>query len=403
MKDFLVFEGISKSFGSVQVVKNLNLSITKGEVFSLLGPSGCGKTTLLRMCGGFEEPDTGRILLNGMDITSLPPNRRPVNTVFQNYALFPHMSLGDNIAFGLRVGKPSLSVKEIGKKVEWALDLIQMADYAHRKPSEISGGQKQRVAIARAIVNKPQLLLLDEPLAALDLKLRQKMLLELDQIHDEVGITFLFVTHDQSEAMSLSDRIAVMNLGMIEQVGSPVEIYESPKSSFTAAFIGDTNFFDGNIKSLDQSGEYSILEINGLPDANCYNDRSHKVGDHINLSVRPEKIRIHRSEPDVNDHINVIKGTVEEKVYLGAFTKYWVRCGEWLIVVLDAHRHYLLDRNPPEWDDEVWLSWQRDDGFMLHSYREKDEVLLTNPDEEFSELTPDTQPGSLVQNPQDDT
>ncbi|MBF9016322.1 MULTISPECIES: ABC transporter ATP-binding protein [unclassified Oceanispirochaeta] len=403
MKDFLVFEGISKSFGSVQVVKDLNLSITKGEVFSLLGPSGCGKTTLLRMCGGFEEPDTGRILLNGVDITSLPPNRRPVNTVFQNYALFPHMSVGDNIAFGLKVGKPSLSLKEIGMKVEWALDLIQMAEYAHRKPSEISGGQKQRVAIARAIVNKPQLLLLDEPLAALDLKLRQKMLLELDQIHDEVGITFLFVTHDQSEAMSLSDRIAVMNLGMIEQVGSPVEIYESPKSSFTAAFIGDTNFFDGNIKSLDLVGEYSILEINGLPDANCYNDRSHKVGDHINLSVRPEKIRIHKSEPEVDDHINVLKGTVEEKVYLGAFTKYWVRCDEWLIVVLDAHRHYLLDRNPPEWDDEVWLSWQRDDGFMLHSYREKDEALLTNPDDEYSELTPDTQPGSLVQNPQDDS
>lgn len=402
MKDFLVFEGISKSFGSVQVVKDLNLSITRGEVFSLLGPSGCGKTTLLRMCGGFEEPDAGRILLNGRDITSLPPNRRPVNTVFQNYALFPHMSVKDNIAFGLKVGKPSLSSKEISGKVDWALDLIQMSEYSGRKPSEISGGQKQRVAIARAIVNKPQLLLLDEPLAALDLKLRQKMLLELDQIHDEVGITFLFVTHDQGEAMSLSDRIAVMNLGMIEQVGSPVEIYESPKSSFTAAFIGDTNFFDGNIKSLDKSGDYSLLEISGLPAAHCFNDSTHKIGDHINLSVRPEKIRISKAEPEADDHINILKGKVEDKVYLGAYTKYWVRCGEWLIVVLDAHRHYLLDRNPPEWDDEVWLSWHRDDGFMLHSYREQDEVLLTNPDDEFSELSPDTQPGSLVNNPQED-
>ena len=285
--------------------------------------------------------------------------------------------------------------------MDWALDLIQMNEYIHSRPSELSGGQKQRVAIARAVINKPELLLLDEPLAALDLKLRQKMLLELDQIHDEVGITFLFVTHDQGEAMSLSDRIAIMNLGKIEQVGSPAEIYESPVSSFTAAFIGDTNFFDGIVKSQSEDGQYSILDIEGLPSARCYNDQAHTVGDHINLSLRPEKIRISRKEPETDKSLNIIKGVVEDKVYLGAYTKYWVRCGNWLIVVLNAHRHFLLDRNPPEWEDEVWLSWHQDDGFILLKYRKKDEVLLTNPDEKYAGMTPDLQPGAILQSEED--
>ncbi len=401
MKDFLVFEGISKSFGSVEVIKDLNLNVKKGEVFSLLGPSGCGKTTLLKICGGFEEPDAGRMLLNGKDILSLPGHKRPVNTVFQNYALFPHLSVGENIAFGLKVSRKGFSRKEISREVDWALDLIQMNEYIHSRPSELSGGQKQRVAIARAVINKPELLLLDEPLAALDLKLRQKMLLELDQIHDEVGITFLFVTHDQGEAMSLSDRIAIMNLGKIEQVGSPAEIYESPVSSFTAAFIGDTNFFDGIVKSQSEDGQYSILDIEGLPSARCYNDQAHTVGDHINLSLRPEKIRISRKEPETDKSLNIIKGVVEDKVYLGAYTKYWVRCGNWLIVVLNAHRHFLLDRNPPEWEDEVWLSWHQDDGFILLKYRKKDEVLLTNPDEKYAGMTPDLQPGAILQSEED--
>ena len=389
-----MFEGISKSFGSVQVVKNLNLSLNQGEIFSLLGPSGCGKTTLLRICAGFENPDSGRIILNGKDITGLPPFKRSVNTVFQNYALFPHLTVRNNIAFGLRIKRKSKAETE--KEVDWALDLIQMKEYENSLPSEISGGQKQRVAIARAVVNKPQLLLLDEPLSALDLKLRQKMLLELDNIHDEVGITFLFVTHDQGESMSLSDRMAVMNLGRIEQVGTPAEIYESPVSSFTAAFIGDTNFFEGNIKSQTEDSEYSVLEIEGLPDIICYNDQKRSTGEHIYLSVRPEKIFVASQKPSARERQNILEGVVEDRVYMGAYTKYWVRCGKWLIVVMQPHRHFLLDQSPPVWDDRVWLYWHGDDGFMLQRYREKDEVLLTNPDEEFSDLEPDRQPGMIL-------
>jgi spermidine/putrescine transport system ATP-binding protein len=378
---FLHFEKITKFFGNHAAVREVTLDIRQGEVFSLLGPSGCGKTTLLRMVAGFETPDSGRIILNGKDITDVPPERRPVNTVFQSYALFPHMTVRENIAFGLRVAKKSRAERD--RTVDWALDLIQMQDHADKRPAHISGGQKQRVAIARAIVNRPQILLLDEPLAALDLKLRQRMLLDLDQIHDEVGITFLFVTHDQGEAMSLSDRLAVMNLGRIERVGAPAQIYESPVSSFTAAFIGDTNFFEGSIRRKTENGEYSFLEIDGLPDMYCYNDQPRTVGEYVYLSVRPEKLYISKKRPDEGEpHLNVMSGVVEDKVYLGSHTKYWVRCGEWLVVVMDAHRHYLLDRNPPTWEDQVWLSWHADDGFMLQRYREADEKLLTIPDEE---------------------
>ena len=377
MKDFLIFENLSKSYGNIKAVKNTSLSINKGEIFSLLGPSGCGKTTLLRLCAGFEIPDTGRIILNGTDITALPPEKRKVNTVFQSYALFPHMTIRDNIAFGPKIaGK---SKKEIEHDVDEMLDLIQMHDEADRKPSQISGGQKQRVAIARALINKPQVLLLDEPLAALDLKLRQRMLIELDQIHDEVGITFMFVTHDQTEAMSLSDRIAVMDKGHIEQVGTPVEIYESPVSSFTAAFIGDTNFLDGQVT---QTFDDNRAEINvpGIGTIICYNDRKLKEGDPVHVSIRPEKIHMSKTEPEENRKLNILSGTVENMVYTGTSTKYWVRSGEWLFTLQKLHMRYLLDETPAKWDDHVWISWHADDCYMLEKYREADEQLLTLPD-----------------------
>ena len=386
MKDFLIFENLSKNYGTLKAVKNISLSINKGEIFSLLGPSGCGKTSLLRLCAGFETPDTGRIILDGTDITDLPPEKRKVNTVFQSYALFPHMTIRENIAFGPKIAKKSK--KEIDYEVDKMLELTQMQETADRKPSQLSGGQKQRVAIARALINKPQVLLLDEPLAALDLKLRQRMLIELDQIHDEVGITFLFVTHDQTEAMSLSDRIAVMDKGSIEQTGTPVEIYESPVSSFTAAFIGDTNFLDGKVTKKVISDDYAEINVEGIGPIVCFNDRKLKEGDPVHVSIRPEKIHMSTTKPEeIKPKINILSGIVESMVYVGTSTKYWIRSGEWLITLQKLHNRYLLDETPPKWDDHVWISWHANDCYMLEKYREADEQLLTIPDIEGTEAS----------------
>lgn len=373
---FLEFENISKSFGNVRAVVNTSLSIKKGEFFSLLGPSGCGKTTLLRMVAGFEKPDTGRIYLNGEDITGLPPNRRKVNTIFQNYALFPHLTVLDNIAFGLKIEKRPK--KEIEAEVQKMLKLIQMEDQAWKYPDQISGGQKQRVAIARALIKKPEVLLLDEPLAALDLKLRQRMLIELDLIHDEVGITFVYVTHDQGEAMSLSDRIAVMDKGIIEQTGAPMEIYEAPRSSFVAAFIGDTNFFEGQVKDVISS-DYLRIDIGDFPDVVCFNDKQRKKGDLVYLSVRPEKIRISRDKPSDDPLHNTVKVHVEDVIYQGAMTRFWVSTGEYRLAIIQQHSRFLLDEKPIRWNEDVWISWHADDGFMLERYSESDEELMGVP------------------------
>ncbi len=378
MSEFLQFVDVTKRFGPVHAVDHVSLDIKRGEFFSLLGPSGCGKTTLLRTVAGFEFPDTGRVLLDGKDITDLPPNKRKVNTIFQSYALFPHLDVWDNIAFGLRIRK--LPAKQIGEEVDRMIALIQLEEHAYKKPDQISGGQKQRVAIARALINKPDVLLLDEPLAALDLKLRQRMLMELDQIHDQVGITFVYVTHDQGEAMSLSDRIAVMDKGRIEQIGTPAEIYEAPTSSFVAAFIGDTNFFDGTVTD-GTSPEYSRLRIKGFPDVLCFNDKSKKVGDLVYLSIRPEKFRIGRTRPELNDHHNCVSGRVEEVIYLGSQTKYWVRVQEYRIAVYQQHSRFSLDEKPIRWEDDVWVWWHADDGYMLDRYSEKDEALMELPPE----------------------
>lgn len=362
MDEGIVFEHISKHFGGRAALKDVSFSIKKGEFFSLLGPSGCGKTTLLRILAGFEQPEKGRILLDGQDITQIPPNKRPVNTVFQNYALFPHLSIWENIAFGLRIAKKS--EREIELEVDRMLNLIQMRDQADKMPDQISGGQKQRVAIARALINRPQILLLDEPLAALDLKLRQKMLLDLDRIHDEVGITFIFVTHDQTEAMAVSDRIAVFNQGRLEQIGTPPEIYETPTSTFVADFIGDTNYFDGIVKE-STGPEYITLDVPHFPSICCFKDTQLSNGDSVRLSVRPEKIHIARERPANNPLLNIFQGVVQDVVYKGDHTHFGVKVAGRIISVTQPHNHFLLDESPIRWEDSVWIGWHANDGFML--------------------------------------
>ncbi|MCP5543244.1 MAG: ABC transporter ATP-binding protein [Akkermansiaceae bacterium] len=378
MQGTLRFENVTKRFGGFTAVDGVTLEIPHGATFSLLGPSGCGKTTLLRMAAGFEQPDEGRVLLDGRDITDLPPEKRPLNTVFQNYALFPHLSVRENIAFGLKVAKKPKD--EVRRSVDRMLELVDLGAHAAKKPAQLSGGQKQRVGIARALAMQPKVLLLDEPLAALDLKMRQRLLVELDAIHDEVGITFLYVTHDQGEAMSISDHIAVMNKGRIEQIGKPAEIYETPRTSFVAAFIGDTNFLEGRI-SETLSERFSRADIPGLGAVIIDNDKPVRPGDRIHLSLRPEKLVVSREKPAQAEWDNALPGTIEDVIYFGSHTRYWVRSGEYRLCAEQQHRTFLLDELPPKWGDEVWLRWHANDGFLLDQYREEDEELLTLPEE----------------------
>jgi spermidine/putrescine transport system ATP-binding protein len=373
---YLRFENVTRRYGSFTAINDITLDIEQGETFSLLGPSGCGKTTLLRMAAGFDQPDLGRVYLDGKDITPLPPDQRPVNTVFQSYALFPHLSVRENIAFGPRIAK--WTPGEIAKGVDEMLELVDLKAHGDKKPSQLSGGMKQRVAIARALVNKPKVLLLDEPLAALDLKLRQRLIVELDAIHDEVGITFIYVTHDQGEAMSISDRIAVMNKGVIEQVGPPAEIYEAPRTSFVAAFIGDTNFLDGKItEAID--ARFSRCEVKNFGSIVIDNDKHVTVGDRVHLSIRPEKLVVSRDKPAMSPMDNAVEGKIEDVIYYGSHTRYWVRCGEWKLCAEIQHRTFLLDESPPKWGDTIWLLWDANDGFLLEQYREEDEGMLTLP------------------------
>jgi len=324
VNDFLVIDQVSKSFDTSPVVDSVSMSIHCGEVFSLLVPSGCGKTTLLRMLAGFVRPDSGRVFLGGKDITHVPPEKRPVNTVFQNYALFPHLNVQENIAFGLQmVGRSRVSIRH---EIERMLTLVKMVDFADALPAQLSGGQKQRVAIARALVNQPQVLLLDEPLAALDLKLRQHMLSELSAIHHEVGTTFIYVTHDQGEALSLSDRIAVMNQGCVEQIDTPTALYDSPVNDFVAGFIGDANLIPGIIRER-LSEALLRVEVAGLGDVLVQASGDLSLGRRVTLLLRPEHLQFSRDRFDEKSFKNVFPATVEDVIYAGSHEKLRLKTG----------------------------------------------------------------------------
>ncbi len=329
-------EHVVKWFGAggraVQALADVSLDIYDNEFFTLLGPSGCGKTTLLRCIAGFEQPTDGRILLFGDEIDALPPNKRPVNTVFQHYALFPHMTVAANVGFGLRMLKRSKS--EVDTVVERILKLVHMEHLADRRSTQLSGGQQQRVALARALATQPKVLLLDEPLSALDLKLRQQMRVELKQLQEETGITFIFVTHDQEEALTMSDRIAVMNEGDVQQVGTPADIYERPINHFVADFIGETNFFDVTVEGLDGGKATCVAPGGARVVAEAV--EGCKVGDSVSLSVRPVRIRFAKNAVD-GDSLN---GIIERPIYLGTDTHYHVRLADGvtiLVRVQNAH------------------------------------------------------------------
>jgi spermidine/putrescine transport system ATP-binding protein len=356
--------GISKSFGAFKALKDVSLEIKGGEFFSLLGPSGCGKTTLLRVIAGFEEPDTGIVGIDGRDVSGLPPDKRRCNTVFQSYALFPHLTVFENVAFSLRLRRvPNRLLRELVMK---HLSLVQLETHAEKKPSMLSGGQKQRVAIARALINEPSVLLLDEPLSALDAKLRQRMLVELDSIHDKVGITFIYVTHDQQEALSVSDRIAVMDQGRVLQIGSPQQIYENPASDFVARFIGETNIFAGVVTSRE--GAFAAVECEGLGLLLVEANGEASVGAHVSIAVRPEKIRIAAEPPGRLPELNVLRGVVEEPIYSGFQTKYIIQIsGGNGVTVFRQHANWSEGVPDLRWKDAVYLSWSARDSVVVES------------------------------------
>ncbi|MFT5043965.1 MAG: putrescine transport system ATP-binding protein [Porticoccaceae bacterium] len=366
-RPFIKLRGITKSFGAFTAVDKIDLDIYRGELFALLGGSGCGKTTLLRMLAGFETPTEGTLSIDGVDLTHVPSYERPVNMMFQSYALFPHMTVEKNVAYGLK--RDGVDVKEIIRRVDEMLAMVELQTFAKRKPQQLSGGQRQRVALARALIKRPKVLLLDEPLAALDKRLREQTQFELMNIQDKLGITFVIVTHDQEEAMTLATRIAVMDQGKFVQIGTPAEIYESPKTQFIASFIGSANLIHGEVSTV-QDNLVTVKLNNSKETIKVEHDDDIAIGCSVSVAIRPEKISINKEIPDgttETESVNLIHGTVREMAYLGRLSTYRITTdyGEVLEVTSPNQKRFSDGQHAVDWDDEVYLSFDPTSAILL--------------------------------------
>lgn len=363
-KPYLQIQGLVKKFGDNYAVDDVDLDVFQGEIFALLGSSGCGKSTLLRMLAGMEKPSQGKIILDGQDITTLPSYTRPINMMFQSYALFPHMTVEQNIAFGLKQDK--ISKDEIYTRVEEMLRLVQMNQYAKRKPHQLSGGQQQRIALARSLAKKPKLLLLDEPLGALDKNLRKQTQLELVNTLEQVGVTCVMVTHDQEEAMTMATRIAVMSEGKLQQVGTPFDIYEYPNSRFTAEFLGETNILHGQV--ISEESNSTIIACDALK---RHFQLSYSVSGpdemEVWVSLRPEDVNMYKEKPAHFGEYNWAVGTIAEIAYLGSVAVYHVRLESGVIIksTIPSSRWYLAGEEAPTWDEQVYIAWHSDQPIAL--------------------------------------